>query len=168
MFLVRIGPDETFPTTPRAYGRGMIGACRDRIEGLVSITAHEVYHLVQGEEGHTREGLERRAVRMQNVTLEKFREDRAALLASWGIAEPTVEPVAEPVPVVEDLPEPIVEKPAGKSRQEKNADRALAALERWESKLRRARNAVRKYRAKVRRYERLNVIAASTPPKGKK
>lgn len=139
---VNIGPADRFPSKAWNYNGGMVPACVDRIEGLVSITAHELWHLVQFRERVTRRGMERRAVFVQREVLDKFRGERATLLAAWELP-PKVRPGKPKL-----------------TRKEANAKRAAESLARWERKMKTAKTKVAKLKATVRRYERDGTLAA--------
>ena len=139
---VNIGDADKFPSKAWNYRGGMVPACVDRVEGLVAVTAHELWHLVQFREKVNRRGMERRAVFMERTLLDKFRGDRPALLAAW------------------ELPPKQRPKAPQLTRKEANAKRAADSLERWERKLKLAKTKVRNLKAKVRRYDRDGTLAA--------
>lgn len=137
--LVRIGDAKHFPVNGKYPGlvRAPEYVLADRIEALVHITAHEIEHLYDYHEGIriTREGqVDFRALK----TLEAFRENRDALLAEWSA--PTAIDLAPKKPTT--------------SVVDARAKKALADLQRWETRLRLAKTKVSKYRARVRYYER--------------
>ena len=113
----------------------------DRLECLVAITAHELEHCRQGNEGrmHTlrmRRRLEPMTRAVEVRVLRAFRADREALLAAWNLAPPV---------------RPRKPKPTAEERNEAKAREALA---RWERKLKLAKTKVTGYRRKVSRYDR--------------
>ena len=117
----------------------------DRIEALVKVTAHEIAHFVRWE--HTHKNREARVDGMALPILNKFREQRDALMAAWLAA-----------------PKPRATKPA-LTVAEKNEAKARATLEKWQAELAKrqrgvkaAQKKVREYQTKVRRYDK---IAAS-------
>lgn len=106
----------------------------DRIENLVHVTAHEIFHLTQYEEGvRTGEAsVDAIAIRI----LEEFRGNRDELLSEWN-----------------GVPAMAVPKPK-KDLTEARAAKAIASLERWQRKLKMAQTKIRKYKRQVRYYER--------------
>lgn len=142
--LVRIGPAEKFPSPSWKYGGAMVDACNDRVEGLVSITAHELFHILQSVERLRRTRKERSCVRAENLVRRKFSENREALLAIWG-------PMHEPPEVVPPS------DPQPKSRPDLIAKRSAKAskmLSAWERRLKMAKRKVAEYRRRARYYER--------------
>lgn len=148
--LVRVGPEPQFPkreTRPGTNYKWLV----DRTEALVVVTAHEVAHLLQYSDGRIHKlnddrRCERDARWQESRVLLAFRDARETLLAEWSDE-----------PEVESKP-----KPAAKSKQEKNAEKADAKLREWQRKLKLAQTKVRQYKAKVKRYERLGVLAATS------
>lgn len=108
----------------------------DQLEALIAVTAHELGHIAHFRRGHYGRGSEDLADARARYVLRMFREQRAALEAEWS-APPAAKP-ARPKP----------------SPQEQRAAAALAAVQRWERKLRLAKTKLAKYRRRVTYYER--------------
>ena len=143
-FLTRIGPDSFFPANGSYAGVEMI--FHDRIEALVGVTAHELYHLKQEREGLRRSRLERDADRAANQVLDVFRKQREDLLGEWMKA-----PKSRP-------------KLKHKSVVERRAEAAFAKQALWQRKLKLAQTKLKKYKQKTRYYEqKLTRVAKHGP-----
>lgn len=142
---VCVGAASDFPCGCGTHRAGEV--FRDQIECLVSVTAHELYHIAAGlrgsahfqstrgygrTRGHSSEPV---TCRMEMLALDRFREQREGLLEHWS---KPVNRVKAPVKSVLDL----------------RLDRARGNLATWERKLKLASTKVRKYRREVRRRER--------------
>lgn len=146
--VVSIGPDSRFPTKPDGRPGMANEIMQDRLEALISVTAHELGHLVQHAEGRLRKLRQTRqtesSARFFEVqALRAFRADREVLLAAWSIE-----------PVKESKPKPSI--------QEQRFAKVATALERWQRKAKLAATKVRMYKQKVRYYE--HAIAAKRSP----
>jgi hypothetical protein len=142
---------------PRPDNRpGMHGeALADRLEVLVNLTSHELYHLAakfdadhrQRTRGAgTRHASGERETRHASVlVLRAFREQRDALVAEWS----------QP-PARESKPRPTL--------QQQRAAKAAAQLAAWERRAKIAANKVRRYRKQVRYYEQALATAATRSP----
>jgi len=114
----------------------------DRLECLVAITAHEIFHLaahyVDEHKQRTRHsdgthGSSEQATRREEVrVLRLFRESRSALLEVWNAADEV--------------------KPK-KSIQEQRFEKVQKALCNWQRKLKLAQTKVKQYRRKAKYYE---------------
>jgi hypothetical protein len=152
---VRVGGVAQFPC-PAGY-RDSDEVYADRIEALIAITAHEVYHLgarfVAEHQQRTRIGRngfasgERVTRAAERKTLVAFRQEREPLLAVWSI-----EPVARA-----PSPQPSV--------QAKRAARVTVLLQQWQRRLKLAQGKVKKYQRKLRRYEKLAVVSVDADDK---
>jgi hypothetical protein len=108
----------------------------DAIEALVHITGHELGHIRDFRRGA---GVsEVSADSRGRMVLRLFRENRDALLAAWSVKEKP----ARKTPT------------AGKSIQEKRAEKTQSMLAAWERKLKLAKTKVATYRRKAKYYER--------------
>lgn len=139
---------------PRTDNRpGMDGVTlADRLEVLVYLTAHELYHLaaewVPHHKQRTRRGYSGSGEAITRSVGKRvmlaFRESRDRLLAEWSEkpADESLEPSNkfDGVPVV-------------RAFVKERADKAAKLLTVWERKLKLAKSKVRKYRSKVRYYE---------------
>lgn len=142
--LVRTGPDDQHPS--RAFTiQGEEGPVHvDRIESLVSITAHELEHLRQfarfdrvGWDKRRFQRLEPDCIAAQKRVLRVFREQREALLAAWQAVPVRSAALSVPKP----------------SLQEQRLQKAEACLARWQRKLKLASTKVKHYRKRVQYYE---------------
>lgn len=122
---------------------------RNRIDWLVRITAHELFHILAHDEGvRTRRfgrssgSSEKHTKHYERKVYESFLANRDALLAEWS-----AEPEATPVP-----PKP--------TRQELNDAKSRKQLATWERKLKLAKTKVAAYRRKVRYYDRVAATRA--------
>lgn len=134
---------ENLINLPLRYTRfGRTLTWQDRLDILVTMTAHELCHIRQYNDGdkNTRE---RECDKWMGMVLDRFNVDREALLKQWYAYK---RPVRAKRPQL-SVPE----------RREANAQQKLAE---WEAKKRRATNAIKKYRAKVKYYERKHAQAA--------
>lgn len=136
---VRVGDECRFPTKQFEKFGSTHYEFADRIEALVGVTAHEVYHCWQTANrslvGRSRID-EPRAMRAERLALEKFRVNREALLAGWGKSESVK--VQAPKPSIED----------------KRAAKAVNDLVRWQRKLKLAQTKCKKLKIRVAYYER--------------
>jgi hypothetical protein len=145
--LVRIGKPNAFPTPDWLYHGAVNPGCRDRLEGLVSVTAHELRHLVQTLQGRDGKKLalrEGECCAWERDVLGRFRQDRAKLEAAWS--EP-----AERVAAHAAAPPAVDRRALAVQRREADARRALA---RWQAKLKLAQTKLKKYRRRVAYYDR--------------
>lgn len=137
-----LGPARAYPVKPKESEVRPV----DRVEGLVVILSHELYHLRQYVRGILQKAIEERDLENQANAAERrmllafrlVREDFSRRYPFHG----------EPKPV---------------DRTKRRSLRELKArlcLERWEARLRHARAEVRRYRAAVRRYERLRAASS--------
>jgi len=146
---VAIGPASAYPVEPfhypgRTHDEYLSPRVADRLEGLVAVTAHELTHCLEHQRFNQvpairaqRLGWNSEAKTMINERKvhAAFVANREALLAEWN-APPASKP----------------EKPKA-TAQEKRAAKALADLDRWQRKLKRAQTKVRKLKTRVRYYE---------------
>jgi hypothetical protein len=134
--LVRIGKESAFPTQDWQYGGATVKGYATRMEGLVSVTAHEVFHLVQWHDSarrpHARK--EMGCVWGGNLLMEKFRAQRGELMAEW----------CRPVAVAERPQVSVLDRRALKAQSD---------LDRWTRKLKLAQTKVRKLRQRVHYYD---------------
>jgi hypothetical protein len=128
-------------------------AFADRVEALVAVTAHELYHCAADRHPDHRQRTRRRnsfgsSERLTHVmevkVLRAFRANREALLAAWSADD------AKPVTVK-----------AKSNVVEKRAAKAANDLSRWERKLKLAKTKVAKCRQRVRYYERRQAATQS-------
>lgn len=136
---VRIGPDDRYPVESFETHGTRHPRLADRVEGLLSTTAHECYHVWQFLNRSFRGARfnEPAAINAETTALEKFRADREALLAAWN------EPIAE-----------AADAPPKPSLTEKRAAKAATDLARWRRKLKLAQTKVKHYTKKVNRYQK--------------
>ncbi len=141
-----------WPTTPDSRP-GMQGEVMfDRLEALVAVAAHEIYHLaahfVEEHRQRTRGSgrhfaSSERHTRVEEVrVLRLFRANREALVAEWNTAPAS--PAKPAVPV-----------------QERRAAKAANDLARWQRKFKLAQTKIRKLKVRVRYYERQQATAAA-------
>lgn len=126
---------------------------RDALEALVGVTAHECYHLAaryvdahrQATRRHGRHASNERVTTAEEFrVVGLFRMDRFALFTAWS---------AEPAATARVV----------KSAQQRRADKASAALARWQRKAKLAATKVRQYRKRVSYYQRTLGQAAKGP-----
>ncbi len=135
-FLIRVGDR---PQPEWFYRGNKTIATNDKIENLVSVTAHELQHLVMWHDvGHQGTRHEIGTVAQQNRVLELFRTKRDELLSIWSVK-----------------PEKSAASAPQKSPVEKRHEKAAADLIRWSKKLKLAQTKVKKLKSKVARYEKL-------------
>lgn len=137
-FLVRIGPADRYPL-PEVKRHGIMHPAHlDRIEGLVSTTAHEIEHLYQYAFQTMRRGqrLEPQCIAAERRTLEHFREQRETLLAAWSLAPATRQQQPKP------------------SKAAQRQARDEASLTRWQRKLKLAQTKIKKLKTRIRSRER--------------
>lgn len=144
---VRVGPDSAYPVKDYIRHGAKHPGAADRIEGLVSVTAHELMHVWQfSPRRHTarltRTATEQGAIHEQTRVLTLFREQRESLLAVWSEQR-------------EQEPKPTI------SVQERRAVKANADLIRWQRKLKLATTKVRKLRKRVSYYEKATAATKS-------
>jgi hypothetical protein len=142
--LLRIGPASSFPVNEFRYCGNLVNAIDDRIEGLVAITAHELWHIVQAGKVHGR-ALEAGAVWAGNKAVIAFREQRETLLAQWSEVS-TREPVQKP------------------SIQEQRAAKLSASLLRWQRKKKLAETKIKKLKKRLYYYERVQAAMKASGP----
>lgn len=164
--LIRIGDANQFPSSEWRYGGQTCAVEKDRDMGLVSITTHELFHLVQAQDGvrgllpgkFKRSNIEGPCVVMANRVAAKFDENRAALMAEWMDA-----PKAAPKTIAVDFqsaPELEVVSIAAKTPPtrstfllvSKRAHKTEADLAKWIKRLKTAQNKVRKLTRKAKYY----------------
>lgn len=131
--LLRIGPADRFPREPFLYGGNITARCEDRIEGLISIASHELFHVWQYMQGHQGR-LEFSAVWSETYVLNLFRKQRTDLLAAWTPTEAPAKPKRDVVSA--------------------RAAKVSADLERWTRKLKLAQTKIRKLKQRARYYEK--------------
>lgn len=150
-FLVRIGPAERYPTRPDTRPGMGNEVFADRVEALVAVTAHELYHCAADchpdHQQRTRRrnsfGSSERLTHVMEVkVLRAFRANREALLAAWSADD------AKPAKAKSNV-------------VEKRAAKAMIDLSRWERKLKLAKTKVAKCRQRVRYYERRQAATKS-------
>lgn len=133
-----------FPMSPDDRPGMQNEAIADRIEALVALTAHELYHLAaryvpahrQKTRRHERFASSEQATRHEEVrVLRLFRAERDALIAQWS-----VEPEKRERPKL--------------SIQEKRTAKAQAALDRWQRKAKLAATKVKQYKRQVAYYDK--------------
>lgn len=127
--------------------RRIVCSCNN-VSDLVAVTTHELFHQHAHDAGiatrRSGEGSSEPQTRWhEERAREAFHADEARLLAEWN-AEP--KRPAKPKPSV----------------TEARAAKAVAALERWQRKLKLAQTKIRKLKARVRYYERRQA-AGGTP-----
>ena len=140
-FLTRIGPELLFPIVEVYAGVEIRFA--DRLEALVGVTAHEIYHLKQSFERLSRSRIERDAQHAARDVLDTFREERQTLVTAWQ-RPPDERP-----------------KTHAKSLVEKRAAIVNKKLVEWQRKLKLAQGKVRKYKVKAKYYENKCAALAS-------
>lgn len=142
--IVRIGSDSAYPVREFIRHGVKHPSHADRVEGLVSTTAHECYHCRQSRDRawRGRYNDEAAAIQAESVALESFRANRDALMADWS----------RPVRQKKQVP--------AISLSAKRAVKALVDLARWERKLAIAKGKVAKYRKRVHYYERSAALAS--------
>lgn len=180
--IASVGRDKHFPLKPdnRPGMQGEIIA--DRVEALVAITAHELYHVAAQSVSQHRQrtrgkgrwcNSSERRTRFEEVrVLRLFRQQREELLAAWngaGAAGEEQEPMAmvaggaPPVRHIEfDEPVAVAAGPSQEAKRaerlavlkEKRAAKAAAMLATWQRRHKAAANKVRKYKQRVRYYEK--------------
>lgn len=134
---VCIGRKSWFPIKSYLHRGGIQFDIADQMEALVMVTAHELAHLYQYQERARTRGVgswggsELSTDWHTKPILEKFRQQRAELLADWNQAPPAVE---KPSPVL------------------KRAEATAAALARWQKKLALAKTKVRLYTRRAQYY----------------
>ena len=133
-FIVRVGRDAAYPYTFQYKKNAPAITHADDIEHLVSLTAHELWHLVQYM--HRRRTNEAQNERVALTVLNEFRLHRDELLAEWS-DEPAQRKAKPKLSVVD-----------------RRAVKVQAALDRWTKKLKLAQTKVKKLKAKARYYER--------------
>ena len=98
-FYLELGTERFFPCEFTKYG--VTTAVKDRIEGIIHVTAHELAHVKQHrlytDAKHTTaygrlpngfaERMEREAELRSTLALELFRRERQTLLDEWGYIE---------------------------------------------------------------------------------
>ena len=137
-----------FPANASTHGNGE--RFIDRMECLVAVTAHELYHVaahcVTDHRQRTRgygmgQGSSERVTCAQEIrVLNLFRQSREPLLAEWNI---TPERAAKPQITIVD----------------KRKAKAIADLEKWERKLKLAKTKVAKMKRRVKYYSRAENIS---------
>lgn len=142
---VCIGKSHQFPANCSTHRKGDVFA--DRLECLVAVTAHELYHVAAEHDpnhkansrgyGKGSGSSERLTCHYEAKVLDSFRANRESLVAVWS---------AEPVKV---------EKP---SVQEQRAAKVERQLANWQRKLKLAQTKVKQYKRKAKYYE--GVVAA--------
>lgn len=133
-FLVRINTEYSrYPVSGRYKKTGPPYTFADYIEALVHLSAHEICHVDEfSQRAKIREAqTEAQALKVLN----KFREQREELLASWG--HQVAKPITATVSIVD-----------------KREAKASVDLERWQRKLKLAKSKVAKYQQRVRYYDR--------------
>ena len=85
-FVVSIGPESTFPCSEESFG--LIADYLDRLDALVMITAHEIFHLKQRKDEvilrSTHDEIEQQADWQMIQTGKVFREKRESLTETWS------------------------------------------------------------------------------------
>lgn len=141
--LVRIGPASRYPLQPDRRPGMCNVALADRLEALVAVTAHEIYHLAafydraHKQTNGRRTSSEKTTRWFEAHVLLSFREKRAFLIEQWAAAGDA------------DLV-----APKKKSVVELRAELATRMLSKWERKLKLAKTKVAAYRRKVRYYDK--------------
>ncbi len=139
---VCIGKPSQFPANCSTHEPGEQFA--DRVECLVAVTAHELYHLAAHSEPDHRQRTRRRkefasservTCRWEMKCLRAFRHSRELLMTDWSH-----EPARQAKPVL--------------SIQDKRAAKAQAKLEQWQRKAKLAATKVRQYKKQVAYYDR--------------
>lgn len=138
-FIVRIGCKERYPTDSFIRHGCIHPALADQVEGLVSTTAHELYHLWQFRQCNPNlKKLEPGAIFGETLVLKIFRDNRDELMTKWE-RQPECKAAKAPPPLTE-----------------KRAEKASVDLRKWMKKLKLAQTKVKKYKQKVAYYERTN------------
>lgn len=143
-----IGPDSGYPLT-YTYKAGVPDQhLADAIEGLCSILAHELQHLVQQRapgRQHDGDEIQCELVARKAVLLCRARRDEVNLIAFKASAE-----IAAAPPV-----DRLAAMAAGRAKAaELRLERLRKNVERWEKKLKRAQTALKKLRPKLRASEK--------------
>lgn len=117
---------------------------KDQLEALVFITGHETAHMRHGDHqwrNRTKRPRELNADHLASICLNEFRKNRDHLLTLWN-KEPAYAKT---------------EKPKANLKQ-RNAEKALSYLKKWERKLKIAKTKVKKYQTQVKRYKKEGVL----------
>ena len=129
---------------------GITVAMHNRLEILILVTAHEITHIRQHDKtlefSSKQRYKERECDKWERIALDKFRENREALLMEWNAAK-----------------RPSKAKPKLPAAEKREAN-VRKLLGKWEAKKKRAASAVKKYKAKVAYYDRRNLSVAKGEP----
>lgn len=143
--LIKIQRDGDWPITP-FYRRGIPNWECTPEQSIVMITAHELIHLRDGQDGSMkrldskgsrRANVERRAEHGARLVMIAFVERERELVNKWWDTPRKVASVAIP----------------NLTLQEKRAAKVATLLDKWERKAKAAQKKVKAYRAKARYYE---------------
>ncbi len=133
-FIVKLGYDKDFPCTASRFGYTTV--THDRVDALVMVTAHEVFHLKQIKDGLS--VTERDADWHMRAVLKKFREKRKSFLAAWS--KPPVQKIRSGVPK--------------KSKDQRKFEHVTKKFKEWSRKESLAKTKKLKYARQKKYYEK--------------
>lgn len=150
--VLRIGKANRFPVKSKRLG--VVFMINNRIEGLISIIAHEFGHVWQGKKhqtnwrpgGKTSQDVERQCERFEKQAVQAWREKADELLEAWGIDSD-----CKPKKKAEAKKDIVAERAA---KVEANVAKWEAEIEKREKAVKRAKKTLAKWKSKKRYYEK--------------